>query len=180
AGGRKRTLAHWWYRSPMHQYAGGTRSRPVGVAIWRSGARIRGRGLQTRMVRRWISIRLARWMPAGGRESGSEDPRPWISRLGRIGRIGPIHPRVRERGPARGAGPLSLPGIQVDLIVGHAAAATGHGGSLVLLRQVGDDRLGGQQHGGDRGRVLQAGTGHLQGVDNARLEHVLILAVEGV
>src|SRR5258708_5375872 len=49
-------------------------------------------------------------------------------------------------------------------------------GRVLLLRQVGDQRLGGQQHGGDRCRVLQGRAGDLGGVDDAGLDHVDVLA----
>src|SRR4051812_24126587 len=62
-----------------------------------------------------------------------------------------------------------------EVHVPHAATAAGHGRSG-LLRLVGDDRLGGEEQRSDRRRVLDRGTRHLRRVDDARLEHVDILA----
>ncbi len=59
------------------------------------------------------------------------------------------------------AGVVLLRVLSDGLVVGHAAARR-HGGSLFLLRDIGDDRLGGQQHGGHGGGVLQTRAGHLQ------------------
>src|SRR5690242_9622213 len=56
----------------------------------------------------------------------------------------------------------------------------GRGGRLLLLRDVGDQRLGGEDHGGDGGGVLQGGARHLGGVNHAGLDHVLGLVVEHV
>src|SRR5690606_21980001 len=53
----------------------------------------------------------------------------------------------------------------------HVAAA-GHGGRLLLLGDLGDDRLRRQQHAGDTGRVLQRGAGHLGRVHDPRLHHI--------
>src|SRR5215475_6424694 len=61
----------------------------------------------------------------------------------------------------------------------HVAAA-GSRRSLLLLRLLGDNRLGGEEQTGDRCSVLQRGTRHLCRVDDAGLEHVDILAVSGV
>src|ERR1700754_4160180 len=67
--------------------------------------------------------------------------------------------------------------VELDSEV-HAAHAAGRvaGRSSVLLRLVGDDRLGGQEQRGDRGRVLQGRAGDLGRVDDAGLEQVLVLA----
>ena len=51
------------------------------------------------------------------------------------------------------------------------AAASGGGGGLGL---VGDDALGGEQEAGDGGGVLQGGAGDLGGIDDARLDEVLV------
>src|SRR6266540_2947305 len=58
----------------------------------------------------------------------------------------------------------------------HVAAAGGGGRRLLLLGLVGDDRLGGEEQPGDRGRVLERGPGHLGRVDDPRLEQVDVLA----
>ena len=52
--------------------------------------------------------------------------------------------------------------------------------AAVLLGDVGDERLGGQDHRRDRGGVLEGGAGHLGGVHDALLEHVAVLVAEGV
>ena len=49
-----------------------------------------------------------------------------------------------------------------------------------LFGLVHDDGLGGEEQGGDRGGVLQRRPGHLDGVDDAGLEQVLVLAGGGV
>ena len=54
------------------------------------------------------------------------------------------------------------------------------GGCLLLLGEIGHQRLRGQDHGRDGGRVLEGRTGHLGRVDDARREHVPVLALEGV
>src|SRR5690606_15734564 len=48
-----------------------------------------------------------------------------------------------------------------------------------LLGAVGYDDLGGEQETGDGSRVLQRGAGHLGGVDDAGLEHVVDVSVGG-
>src|SRR5579859_6584290 len=56
----------------------------------------------------------------------------------------------------------------------HVTAA-GSGRSLVLLRLLHDDRLGGEEQPRDGGRVLQRRAGHLRRVNDPRLEHVDVL-----
>src|SRR3954452_6923567 len=58
-----------------------------------------------------------------------------------------------------------------------AAAAVA---ALVLLRHVGHERLGRQDHRRDRGRVLESGSRHLRGIHDAGLEQVAVLALERV
>src|SRR5579863_8474448 len=85
---------------------------------------------------------------------------------------------VTRDGPGetpRAVGQSRLLGSEV-----HVAAATGHGGVLLLLRLLRDHGLGGEEQARDRGRVLQRRAGDLRGVDDASLEHVDILAVRGV
>src|SRR5690349_16003079 len=62
--------------------------------------------------------------------------------------------------------------------VGRHAAR--HPGVLLLLGNLGDHRLGRQHHRCDRRRVLQRRAGDLGRVDDARLEHVRELVVQGV
>src|SRR5690606_30915182 len=50
----------------------------------------------------------------------------------------------------------------------------------VLLRLVGDNRLGREEQASDRRRVLQRRAGHLHRVVDARGEHVLVVAGLGV
>src|SRR5579864_4248485 len=57
----------------------------------------------------------------------------------------------------------------------HASAGHPAAGALVL-GLVGDDRLGGEEERGDRGRVLEGRAGDLGRVDDAGLEQVLVLA----
>src|SRR5664279_5469468 len=81
----------------------------------------------------------------------------------------------RERG-AGGRGPLSRPlVVHVPAI---PAAAGGNG--LLLLRQVGDEGLGREDHGGDRGGVLERRAGHFGSIHDALLEHVPVLAFQGI
>jgi hypothetical protein len=47
-----------------------------------------------------------------------------------------------------------------------------HAGAGFLLGLVGDDRLGGEEQGRDRRRVLQRRAGDLGGVDDADLDEV--------
>src|SRR4029453_16129021 len=57
------------------------------------------------------------------------------------------------------------------------AVPVGVAGRLLLgLRLFRDERLGHQQHAGDRRRVLQSGPGHLHWVDDACLYQVAVLA----
>src|SRR5262245_15390987 len=87
--------------------------------------------------------------------------------------------RERERG-----GPRSKPGSRPagcaiakkqDLEV-HIAAARDAGRRLLLLGLVRDDRLGGEEQSGDRCGVLHRRAGDLGRVDDARLDHVHVLA----
>src|SRR5512143_482206 len=48
------------------------------------------------------------------------------------------------------------------------------GGGLLLLRQLGYERLGRQQQRRDRRRVLERGTHGLRRIDRARLDQVLV------
>ena len=56
----------------------------------------------------------------------------------------------------------------------------GIAGAELLLRRLGDHRLGGDQQAGDRSRVLQGGAHDLGRVDDAGLEQVAIFAGLGV
>src|SRR5262245_61734188 len=51
---------------------------------------------------------------------------------------------------------------------------------LLLLRDVGHERLRREDHRGDGGGVLERRAGHFGGVDDALAEHVAVLAAEGV
>src|SRR5207237_3362426 len=63
----------------------------------------------------------------------------------------------------------------------HAAAATrGHGRAMAVLGHVGDQGFGGQDHRGDRRRVLQSAAADLHRVDDAGLDHVDIFAGDDV
>src|SRR5690606_34151598 len=69
---------------------------------------------------------------------------------------------------------------KLDLEVHAAHAATGRSSRGSGLRLVGHDGLGGQEQAGDRRRVLQRGTRHLDRVVDAGSEQVLVLAGRGV
>src|SRR5262245_7393546 len=83
--------------------------------------------------------------------------------------------RTREGRPLRGAlRTVNRPDSEVH--VAHAAAghtAAGHG--CLLLGLVGHDRLGGEEQRRDRRRVLQRRARDLGGVDDTRLDEVLVL-----
>ena len=49
-------------------------------------------------------------------------------------------------------------------------------GGLVLVLQVGDERLGRQDHPGDRGGILNAGAHHLGGIDDSNFDEVFDIA----
>src|SRR4249919_495907 len=57
-----------------------------------------------------------------------------------------------------------------------AAAVPGR----LLRGHVGHERLGRQDHRRDRSRVLERGSGHLGGIDDAGLEQVAVLTLERV
>src|SRR5712691_6415425 len=65
-------------------------------------------------------------------------------------------------------------------------AVAAHGGAgpgtlvFLLLRDLGDESLGGEEQGGDGSRVLQRGPKHLGGVDDARLHEVMVGVAQGV
>ena len=73
----------------------------------------------------------------------------------------------------------SLLGVIVASIhAAHAGIAGGHRGFGFL--DVAEHALGGEEHAGDAGGVLQSHTGHLGGVDNTALEEVLVFLGAGV
>ena len=59
----------------------------------------------------------------------------------------------------------------------HAGVAGGHRGFGFL--DVAEDALGGEEHAGDAGGVLQGHAGHLGGVDDTALEQVRSTSVAG-
>src|ERR671928_154264 len=59
--------------------------------------------------------------------------------------------------------------------VGHPAAGHARADRL-LLRRLGDDRLGGQDVLRDRGRVLDREAGDLRRIDDPSLDEILVLA----
>src|ERR1035437_8441875 len=132
---------------------------------WRDGAR-RGRR-DGRLVRLRVvhgSLSGSRWGPClGPRSPGS------------LVRCAEDVASRRERGAA-GRWPLS--GLLVVHVLAVPAATGGRG--LLLLRQVSDERLRREDHRRDRGGVLERRAGHLGSVDDALLEHVAVLALEGV
>src|SRR5437868_15476623 len=84
----------------------------------------------------------------------------------------------RRRAPGVARGP-SRRAADSEVHVAHAAAAARHR-RLLLLRLVGDDRLGGEEQRGDRRGVLQRGPRDLGGGDGAFLAQVDEFAARGV
>src|SRR6266511_3076669 len=87
--------------------------------------------------------------------------------------------------PNRKAPDPNGPGAFVVLRLGlevhiPAVAGAGAGWRRPLLRDVRDERLRRQDHGRDGRGVLERRAGHLGRVDDAALEHVDVLALEGV
>src|SRR6266498_521861 len=130
--------------------------------------------------------RTDRVMPFTRRSSIPTQPWPDLNRAATGRPSLHHHPEGRrtetEIGSSERAGPTGGPPVRAarcrlgrDSEV-HVAAAGGGGGRLLLLGLVGDDRLGGEEQPGDRGRVLERGPGHLGRVDDPRLEQVDVLA----
>src|SRR5258708_2770875 len=87
-----------------------------------------------------------------------------------------------QRIKGRGVAPrpfVTRGGTGLVIHVAHAAARHRRGGCL-LLRLVGDHRLGGDEKARYRRGVLQGQAHNLGRVDDARLDHVDILALLGV
>ena len=72
---------------------------------------------------------------------------------------------------------IILMGSVISVHTAHVAAG-GHGG--LLLRDVGHQALGGQNHGSHGSGVLQSAAADLGGVNDAQLDHVAVLVVGGV
>src|SRR6185437_7415616 len=73
----------------------------------------------------------------------------------------------------------------LEVHAAHATHAAAHATAamavaVVLLRQLGDDRFGGDRQTGDRRSVLQRGAGHLGRIQDAHRHHVTELAGGGV
>ena len=88
-----------------------------------------------------------------------------------------------QRGPRRNVAGLAVcRGVTAESIhtahAAHAGVAGGHRGFGFL--DVAEDALGGEEHAGDAGGVLQGHAGHLGGVDDAALEEVLVLLGAGI
>src|SRR3954447_23724830 len=73
----------------------------------------------------------------------------------------------------------AVPAGRLEVHVAAVAMATSRH-RVLLLRNVRDERLGRQDHRRDRGRVLERRTGDLGRVDDALVEHVPVLALEGI
>ena len=56
----------------------------------------------------------------------------------------------------------------------------GHGGGFFFFGDVGDQALGGQDHGGDGGGIFEGAADDLERVDHAGLEHVTVFAGDDV
>src|SRR5919109_178623 len=97
-----------------------------------------------------------------------------VRRASKIGCLAPLGrtPRCAE-GPGRSRG-LRI-GAFSDSVV-HAAGRHAWG-RLLLLREIGDDRLGGEEQARDAGRVLEGRARHLGRIDDPGHEHVDILAL---
>src|SRR6266540_980939 len=92
----------------------------------------------------------------------------------------PLPPRIEEPRPmARALRLLPVRGLEVHVSAAVAVAA-GARTRLLLLGEVGDEGLGGQDHRRDRRRVLERRTGDLASVDDALQEHVAVLALERI
>src|SRR3954452_8247167 len=77
-----------------------------------------------------------------------------------------------QRGRPFGRPLRSLPerAVRFGLVV--HTARHGRSGRALLLRLVGDEGLGGEDHAGDAGRILDRRARHLGRVDDAGAEHV--------
>src|SRR6516225_8681599 len=73
-----------------------------------------------------------------------------------------------------------MPTLMKGWSIVHAAARRHCRRRALLLRYLGDHRLGGDQEAGDRGRVLERAAHHLGGVDDALGDEVAVLAGLGV
>src|SRR4051794_33750007 len=156
-------------RSPSARAAGGPRGAPG----TRSRVRRRARARSARRRRR-----RARGCGPGGRRSHAR--REHLRRAPRARRSGSCQ---KHRGPgvcrARRSFPSLLGGwLHHPAHVGHPAAAAA--AAAVLLGRLGDDRLGGEDVLGDRGRVLQRRARHHRRVDDAGRDEVDDLAAGGV
>src|SRR5438552_5476786 len=88
----------------------------------------------------------------------------------------PLAPAA-NRGPKEKSRPFGRLLLQPrGLVIRHRRRGRGR----LLLRDVRDERLGRQQHGGDAGRILQRRAGDLGRVDDAGLDHVGVLTLVGV
>ena len=84
--------------------------------------------------------------------------------------------QVKKEGPRKRPFDLVRGGCRtLEVHAAHAAAATGHRHRAVLLRMLGDHRLGGDEEAGDRSRVLEGRAHDLGRVDDAGRDQVLVL-----
>src|SRR4051794_18989378 len=136
--------------------------------------------VETSTSSRRISIGSSTMTSSGLRtEVPSAATRRAITRCVRPRAIAPGYVAPKRREEPRGA-PLVLStsplvatsgrrvgtgGRGLEVHVTHAAAT--HGAGTALLGGVGDDGLGGEEQGRDRGCVLQRRAGHLGGIDDA-------------
>src|SRR5258708_40267923 len=64
---------------------------------------------------------------------------------------------------------------QMGLLVADLVLWHGRSSRLLLLRQVGDQSLRGEDHSSNTGRILKSGTGYLGRIGNTGFEHILVL-----
>ena len=81
-----------------------------------------------------------------------------------------------QNGPAQCRAICHISNVS-DLIL----AATGrHHGRRIILRHIGDQRIGGQDHRRDAGRVLDGAARDLGRIDDAALHHIFEVAGQNV
>ena len=85
-----------------------------------------------------------------------------------------------KKGSTRLDVPFSVGCINSSIHSAHTAHTGVGGGCGFGFLDVAEDALGGQQHTGDAGGVLEGHTGNLGGVDDTALEQLLVLLGTGI